>query len=1189
MFKTMRARLTVATWLASAAIAGAQDIRGSITGRVTDSTGGVIVGAVVIVENVGKGVAATLTTNESGLYHALYLAPGTYRVTVESPGMRKAVRENVELNVEARITADFQLGAGLTEELQVIADQPILETATATSGVVVDAKTIEEMPLADGTAYFLARLAPGVEFTADPKFTRPMDNVNLAGVSASGFVRSTAAGENNSASSTEFMMDGAPNMISQNRLGFSPPAGAVQEFKVSTALYDAQYGQGGGGSVSLGLKSGTNSLRGELSYFNRDESRSANTFFANRLQMPKEARDYHRATMTLHGPIQKNKTFFLISGEYLFDDAPEPLLTTVPTEKMRRGDFSETNIVMYDPATSRRIPNPTGSGTTIVRDRFTGNIIPESRINPISRKVMEWFPLPNVPREQWRADLTGNYFTDRNRPYKYDGGIARVDHVVNDRNKLFVNVFRNWREEDRSNWSGTEFSQLFTYRTNTGGILGWTSTFGPTTVLDVRVNAHRFGDWGLPATEVRAADLGFNAAYVDLTRGYENIPRFDFETFQDFGRNATDIPFFTYGMLPTLTKLTGKHSLKAGYELRLIRERTTDLDDQAGSLVFRNGPTGAGSTNPGGGTFRDFSSFLLGVPREGDFDTNGSRDNQVWYQGAFIQDDWRATSKLTVNLGLRWEMEWGMKDRLNRNTRGFDFDTASPVEAAAKARFASDFAANPAMYQVTPGTFLTTPSTFAVRGGYLFASEEKRTFWDAKKLNFLPRVGATYKLFEKMVLRAGAGLYQIPYKLSGIDQRGFSRSTSLAATDAAGLPRLDIYDNPLGGNALLQPLGANQGLLASIGGDTGTIIADLNDREYQRRIVFQLGVQYRLPFNTLLETNYVASRGRKLITGQPLNELPAEYLIDSIVRDRPREDFFTGDVTNPFRGLPEFGTDDHRNDNIDREKLLRKYPHFENVTIQRHNGSNRYDSLQLRLEKRFSKGFMLSANYTYARLLEKTTYFDDSDTEPTERVATGERPHSYKIATVVELPFGKGRRFLSNAPGWLDAIAGGWRFSANYLWQAGSTMSWDNRYYDPTRNPQDLKTTFGKNEQGQRYGIDVPAWDLSGFYFPDKVTRAEQIADDRIKINSNRYKRSFPETIDGMRNPAYHNLDLGLAKTFDLRRAKLQLRVEVINAENYAELTFEDNSRNPESGTFGFLTGQRTLPRDIQVGARLTF
>jgi hypothetical protein len=256
--------------------------------------------------------------------------------------------------------------------------------------------------------------------------------------------------------------------------------------------------------------------------------------------------------------------------------------------------------------------------------------------------------------------------------------------------------------------------------------------------------------------------------------------------------------------------------------------------------------------------------------------------------------------------------------------------------------------------------------------------------------------------------------------------------------------------------------------------------------------------------------------------------------------------------------------------------------------LQEYNGSNRYNSLQVRMEKRFSKGFMVSANYTYGQLLERLTRLNASDLDLVERVSTGERPHSFKFATIVELPYGRGRRWGQEAPGWLQAVLGGWRLSVNYLWQAGAPISWNNLYYDPERNPNELRTHYGKDSQGRRYGVDIPAWDTSGFYFDDLPNRAAQLADDRIRVNNSRYQRSFPQTIDGMRQPPYHNLDVGLAKTFSLGRGmRLQVRAEAINAENYSELS--GLNTDPTSGSFGFFNSQRTLPRDIQLGARLTF
>ena len=1199
-------------WLGTLGGASAQDIRGSISGRVTDASGGILIGVTVTVQNTATGVPNEVVTNESGLFNVLFLPPGDYRVTVKLDGFRSAVREHVNLRVEDRVTLDVALEpAGATESVEVMAAPPLLETRTATSGQVFDSKTIAEMPLGDGTAYFLARLAPGVEFTADPKFTRPMDNVNLAGVSASGVVRTRASGENNDNASTEFMIDGVPNHVSQNRLGFSPPASAVQEFKVSTSLFDAQFGAGAGGAVSLGLKSGTNQFRGEASYFNRDESRSANTFFANRVNQPVEARDYHRTTMMLGGPIHRNRTFFMIAGEYLYDDAPEPLITTVPTERQRNGDFSEYPAVqIYDPFSSRREPDGLG-GTRVVRTPFAGNVIPQDRIHPIAQKVLSYYPLPNLPRELWNANGTNNYFSDRNRPYDYRGMVSKVDHTLNSGNRLFVNVSRNWRMEDRNNWTRQPITESLDWRSNTAVLVGWTSMLSSSTVLDLRVNRHQFGEWQLATEMLSAADFGFNEHYQSLIGDYPYFPRFDMETYQDIGsqrpggRYTFSRPHTRYAALPTVTTVRGRHTMKAGYDFRLIRESEADTGFRGGEFTFRGGSTNQGTGASGANTHRDLAGLLLGAPTDGQFQIRSPRQNQNMYHGVFIQDDWRVSQRLTLNLGLRWEMETGITESQDRNVRGFDLTTPNPIEAAARARLAADFAANPAAFEVSPGRYFITPDSFHAIGGYTFAGDGQSDFWRVPKNNFLPRIGAAYQVTQKLVLRGGYGLFTLPYTISGVDQRGFARNTDIEVNDLDNLPRRGIYEDPLAGGSLLEPVGSARGLLTdvgnAIGGQDNTVVP--YDREMQRFTRFQVGFQYELPLATVLELNYVGSRGSNLIVQDPMNFIPAEFLIDSVVNNNAAESFLSGLVPNPFRGLPDMvGTALDAN-TISRESLLRQFPQFTTFRIQSHDGSNRYDSVQLRLERRFSKGIMVMGNYTYARLLEKTTRLNASDPDLTERVSENERPHSYKIATVIEMPFGRGQRWGAEWPGWLDAALGGWRLSANYLWQMGAPIEWNNMYYDPTRNPHDLKTRYGKDEQGRRYGIDIPAWDISGFYFHDaavsrinpatgqlEIDPARQLADGRIShFNDGRYKRSFPQTIDGLRRPNYHNLDVGLAKTFNLGRTRLQIRAEAFNMENYADFSYPDTAFDPRSGNFGRFTGQRNLPRDVQIGARLTF
>src|SRR5687768_2020717 len=331
--------------------AAAQDFRGAISGTVSDPTGGVLPGASVTVTNVETNVTQDVVTDSKGFYQVLYLNSGTYSVTAKLGGFRTAVRRGVQVRVGDVLTVDVTLDTGGVEEVvEVIADTPVLNTTSGVSGQVIDSNQIQQLPLGDGTAYMLSRLAPGVADTSDLHFSRPMDNGNLAGVVTNG-----ARGGN------EFTLDGAPNRVSPNNtsagnnygvVGFSPPSDAISEFKVQTNAFDAQSGQTAGATVNLALRSGTNDFRGTASYFNRDDSRSATPLLTERADGEKPTRQYNRYTGTLSGPILRDRTFFMVAYEHLRDVQPEPSYYTVPTMAMRRGDLSEfSGVQIYDPLT----------------------------------------------------------------------------------------------------------------------------------------------------------------------------------------------------------------------------------------------------------------------------------------------------------------------------------------------------------------------------------------------------------------------------------------------------------------------------------------------------------------------------------------------------------------------------------------------------------------------------------------------------------------------------------------------------------------------------------------------------------------------------------------------------------------------------------------------------------------------
>src|SRR5437867_2435034 len=476
----MRFILAFALVLATASGSAAQEFRGAITGRVNDKSGGVLPGVTVTATNVATNVSSTTVTTGEGLFTIPYLTPGRYTVVAELSGFKKSQREGLDVRIGDRLVVDMDLEVGQLEEtVLVTAQSPLLVMGSASQGQVIDEKRIALMPLSDGNPFVLSRLVPGVVFTGDLKFSRPFDNAGTSGINADG-----ASGGN------EFTLDGSPNMTSGRRVAFVPPAGAVQQFKVGTASFDAADGHTAGAVVNVTLKSGTNSLKGESYYYLRRDQFSANDFFVNKTGAAKPSLKYNRPGGYLGGPIKSNRTFFFGAVEWLYDTFPEPLPQTVPTQAMRNGDFSALlaqGTIIYDPATATQV------GSRVVRQPFPGNIIPANRINPVAAAVLKYFPLPNQT-----ADNQGrnNFFYVNPRNDTFYSVSSRVDHRVTDRQQLFVRYTRNDRRESRNaifgEVNGTIPTGNFLYRTNDGVTSDHVYTMTSSSLLDVRAGWPRF-------------------------------------------------------------------------------------------------------------------------------------------------------------------------------------------------------------------------------------------------------------------------------------------------------------------------------------------------------------------------------------------------------------------------------------------------------------------------------------------------------------------------------------------------------------------------------------------------------------------------------------------------------------------------------------------------------------------------
>ncbi len=1200
--------LSVVLLLGSASILG-QDFRGTIAGTITDPNGAVVPNATVRVKNSGTNTTITVTSNDEGGYIVPLLLPGNYVISVTSSGFKTSTRDNVEVRVDDRISVDIQLEIGTSAEITIVADTELIERGSVTAGTSVSKRQIEELPLAEGAPYVLATQAPGVVYTGDPNFTGPTANGNLAGFRTNG----TAGNQIN--------LDGSPNLAYSGQVAFTPPSDAVQEFKVQTNSFDAQNGFTAGSTVNVALKSGTNQLHGSAYLYDREKNRTANNFFNNKLGRERPDRQYNRYGFTLNGPVLipglfngKDRTFFLGSFERQKDNVAQPTTYSVPTEKMRNGDFTElivdpTNIAA---AANTVIYNPFSgvlSGSNVVRTSFgcptsgavpsgsTCNIIPSNLIYAPALNFLKLFPKAN------QAGIVNNFVTDQNLIRPYNSYLVKIDHNFNANNRMFAKWFHSANTEDRYNLEGTSDSitRGFEDRKNNGFNINYTSILSSTWILDLRGSWNQFKLKRYQVDQPTAGDLGFTG--IPSSRQTNIFPRFDFRNYLTLGsqrsdwNNGQERPFDVISFQPTLTQIFGGHSVKYGIDYRHLRERFS-TDGYAAGRFLVDGTYTMQASNSGSTqrdrAGRDLAAFLLGVPVAGStslIDNPTEYDTSANYYGMFIHDDYRVRPNITLNIGLRYELESGVKESQGRIVKDFNRTAPSPIAASVLANYNASVPAG-----VPIGAFQN------LVGGLIFASDSNDANQSMDKNNFQPRVGLSWGLNDKTVLRAGFGIFTSPFQIQTIFQPGFSTPTLFTPSTNNGLTFVATLANAFPGGIAASP-GASLGLMTFAGRDmtsanaTGPTTTVLSfDRKNSNFTRFMIGIQRELPFKIGIEATYIYSSGRDLTVNRELNAIPAQYLNNFTSSTDPAtiltsiatvNTFLNATVANPFRNLiPDSPTWNAAI--IQRRRLLTSFPQYGNLAVTDYNGTSNFQSLAIQLVKRFTGGLSFNGSYTLSREHQKTQYLNPQDTQLTDIVSPNERPHRFAVSSIYELPFGKKNRFGSNWNSAVDAVLGGWQFQGVYEWQSGEPLQFGNVYYngDPSR----LVNRLGQRDSsGRKYGIDIPAFDIAGFFIGGVQLAANVpgYANNYTSSSSNTL-RSFPLTMSNFRNQRFLKFDVGLSKNFRVGEGKkIQIRVEAINLLNSPY--FSGLNLDPTNAAFGLANTQRQPPRDIQIGGRFTF
>ncbi len=1133
----------------------AQDPRGAIVGRVTDATGAVVANAAVRVTNAATGVVAAATTNETGNYVVPYLTPATYVVTVELIGFKKFVRDRVQVRVTDRVELNIQLEVGsVNESVEVTADTPLLSTAEASLGQVVDQRRVTELPLFAGNAMDLVHLAPGTLNGTDMRLRKaPFNNA------PSQFNTDGSGNYGN-----EFTIDGISNTYSDGtspRVAFSPPSASIGEFKVQTSAFDASVGHTAGALVNVSTKGGTNELHGSAWWWLRHSHLDAPTVFQNRSGQKLPVYQDNRYGVAAGGPIYlpklyngKNKTFWFFTWEAnKFGDPNVGASTaTVPRAAWRDGNLSDllaigANYQIYDPRTIAVAPNGRFS-----RQVFPGNIIPSNRVVPMAKNILNLYPLPNAAGT---SDGRNNFFRSGKALEDYWTTIGRFDHAFSERNRMFVRFHRDYWEEDKNRTFGNDVNGIVLNRINRGLAFDDVHVFSPGLMFNFR--------YGLTQQEFpeRRVSRGFDLSALGFSQNLVN----------NVDRSLATIPQTTIGSLTVLsnwesgdgttaslthsfvgdfTWIRGAHNLRFGADTRVYREFRNRFQADVSPLLNFNslwgrGPLDNSTAPPVGG---ELTALLVGIPG-GSMSRSGSYAEQDQYLGIYLQDDYKVTRKLSLNVGLRLEHESPITERYNRSVRGFNAGAASPIEAAAIARYAASPIPELPLAQ------------FAAKGGLTFAGVggNSREYWDGKFLTLLPRFGFAYQARKNTVIRGGYGVFyaSIGVNRTNSNLAGFSRSTPIEASSDNGLSFIATLDNPFP-NGLRAPEGAAGGLSTNLNQGVSFFRAERRQPYAQR---FSFGIQQQLWAGFLFENSYVGNRGTRIPVSRNINATPARYLSTLPTRDQATINFLGANFTSPFFGLHP----NYTSSTITRANLLRPYPHFGDISFDDSVGYSWYHSMQTRLEKRFSQGYTLQISYTWSKTMAADSFLNGSDPMPYESLSDLDRVHRVVGSGIWELPFGRGRKFGTSWNRPLEFFAGGWQLGGIYQRQSGAPIG---------------------------FGQPLFTGDSSTITLPSTQRNADRWFNTSVFLRTNTQAlasniRTAPLRYSNIRLDSQRRLDLSLIKSFRIAEQKaLKFRAETFNTLN--EVVLRGPNTDPYNTAFGTITAQEP-PRSWQFSLTLSF
>ncbi len=1104
----------------------AQSYQGQITGVVEDSTGAVIPNAKVVATNVATGLAFSAESNAQGIYRLRALPPAQYKIAATIAGFKGFEQGPIALQVNDVLELPIKLQVGnASEKVEVSAAADLLQTNTATVGTVVNTRAIENLPLNVRDPLALVGLTAGVTF--GPNFG------NGGGQELGrNFFKSDFNVGGGRSGSQELLLDGAANTTADvNRGIINPPVDSVQEFKVQSNSYDAEFGRTTGGIVNVITKSGANEFHGLLYDFERHSVVEANNWFNNRARLPNPSFKRHQFGANAGGPIIKNRTFFFVDYEGLRQGFPVTFTSTVPTDTQKAGNFASlvasdrTPIIIYDPASLTTLANGTRQRTP-----FAGNIVPAGQIDPVARKIAGFYPSPNQTGDP--ITNNNNYILSASSAIDTDKADIRVDQNFGESTRMFG---RYSQQKDVRLVPGPLPLPIGGGRRTTDSyhqaVLDVTRVVSPRMVASAQFSFSRAlaAQFGL--------SKGFNFSQLGFPAGLNAIATDQFPqgSIADIGSisNGSDSfvqyqPRNAFATRASAGISQGAHNLKAGVDWRLLNFNEGQNTQPSGTFIFgrtfTQGPNPVQASRNGGFGFAD---FLLGMPNDGGIRQINPFSTRGRYYAFYLQDDWRVNSRLTLNLGLRLDIAQGSGEKYNRLAY-FDPTAANPL--ASKAGLPN------------------LKGLLRWVGGENSSYQQKTTASD-----FAPRFGFAYKLTGKSVIRGGYGVFFAPRNHTGNGNGAIEafRDTPFVGTIDGGLTNANRLSNPYPQGVL--PALNDRDPLANVG---ASIAAPVNGYKTGYGQLFSLGYQFELPGSILMQVNYSGNKGTHLLSGSwNINSLPTSLL--------SLGNSLNNQVKNPFQGLIAAGALSGATISL-RQSLL-PYPQYSGdggvAQVLVPAGNSTYHAGSIQAEKRLATSVTFLASYTWSKAIDDVGGMIDVYNRRLNKVISSfDAPHQFVGSWVYQLPFGKGRKFGSSIGRLANTILGGWDLDGIMRVQSGQPIG------------------IGGNSVGRSGKIENPTlarWFDTTAYTPTPAFTIQTLG---------------PRSPD-IRNDFTRNLDAVLVKAFAVkvkdREITTQFRAECFNLTNTPQ--FGSPNGTVTSQSFGQVTNQRNTPRQFQLGMKVKF